>query len=117
MIASPTGIALFWASHSGAGLLQQMLQVWGPHGVSVETVTREGRTLRQLIGPRRVTKVTIDPETDRILTVDVNLPHAGGTDYWTRYDFEYPDPATVDRHHFQFRMPPGIAVVDQTGRR
>jgi hypothetical protein len=117
LMASPTGVALFWASHSGAGLLKQMLQVWGPGSVSVETVTREGRTLRQLVGLHRVTKITIDPETDRILTTDVDLPRPDGTDDWARYDFEYPDPATVDPHHFKFRVPPGVAVVDQTGRR
>ena len=117
LMADPKDVALFWANHSGAGLLKQMLQAWGPKSVRVESVTREGRTLRQLVGPRRVTKITINPETDRILTVDVDLPHAGGTDYWTRYDFDYPDPATVDRRHFQFHMPPGAVVVDQTGRR
>jgi hypothetical protein len=116
-MADPNGVASFWANHSGAGMLKQMLQAWGRQHVSVETITREGRTLRQLVGPRRVTKITIDPETDRILTVDVDLPHPGGTDEWTRYDFDYPDPATVDRRHFQFHMPPGVAVVDQTGGR
>jgi hypothetical protein len=117
LMADPRDVALFWANHSGAGLLRQMLQAWGPQGVSVETITREGRTLRQLVGPRRVTKITIDPDTDRILTVDVDLPHPGGTDDWTRYDFDYPDPATVDRRHFQFHVPPGVTVVDQTAGR
>jgi hypothetical protein len=117
LMADPSGVALFWANHSGAGMLKQMLQAWGPESVSVESVTREGRTLRRLVGPRRVTKITIDPETDRILAVDVDLPHPGSTDDWTRYDFDYPDPATVDRGHFQFHLPPGVAVVDQTARR
>jgi hypothetical protein len=116
-MADPSGVALFWANQSGAGMLKQMLQAWGTQGVSVESVTRGGRTLRQLVGPRRVTKITIDPETDRILSTDVDLPHPGGTDYWTRYDFDYPDPATVDRRHFQFHIPPGVTVVDQTARR
>jgi hypothetical protein len=117
LMADPKGVTSFWANHSGAGLLKQMLQAWGPKRVSVETVTREGRTLRQLVGPRRVTKVTIDPETDRILRIDIDLPQPDGMDDWTRYDFDYPDPATVDRRHFEFHMPPGVAVVDQTGRR
>jgi hypothetical protein len=117
LMADPKGVSMFWENHSGAGLLKQMLAAWGPKNVSVETVTRDGRTLRQLVGPRRVTKVTIDPETDRILTTDVDLPLPDGTHEWTRYDFDYPDPGTVDRSHFQFQMPEGVTVVDQTGER
>jgi hypothetical protein len=94
-----------------------MLRAWGRKNVSVETVTRDGRTLRQLVGPRRITRITIDPETDRILMVDVDAPQPNGTKYWTRYDFEYPDPRTVDRSYFQFKMPKGVTVVDQTGQR
>jgi hypothetical protein len=116
LLGTPRGDAHFWETHSGSGLLKQMLAAWGPKGVSVETVTRNGRTLRQLVGPRRITRITIDPETDRILMVDVDNPQPDGTNDWMRYEFFYPDPATVDRSHFKFRVPPGVTVVDQTAR-
>jgi hypothetical protein len=116
LMADPKMLSLFWENHSGAGLLKQLLAACGPKSVSLETIRRDGRLLRQIIGPRRVTRITIDPETDRILATDVDLPHPDGTRDWARYDFDYPDPATVDRSHFQFHMPRGVSVVDQTGQ-
>jgi hypothetical protein len=114
LLAEPRGVSMFWEAHSGTGLLRELLQKCGENSVSIETVKRDGRTLRQLVGPRRVTRITIDPETDRILVSRSDVHHPDGTVDWSRYDFDYPDPATVDRSHFRFKMPQGVTIVDQT---
>lgn len=102
------------ANLSAAGFLKEMLAAYGPKEIRVETVVRDGRVLRQFIGPRRITRVTIDPQTDRILLSESDVPQPDGTTEKTRYVFDYPDPATVDRSHFEFQMPKGVTIVDQT---
>jgi hypothetical protein len=114
VLAEPKGVSLFWEAHSGTGIMKELVQAFGAQGVRVERITRDGRALRQLVGPRRVTRITIDPETDRILLSESDVPQADGTTSHTRYEFDYPDPATVDRSRFQFKMPQGVTVVDPT---
>jgi len=114
VLAEPKGVSLFWEAHSGTGIMKELVKAFGAQGVRVETITRDGRALRQIVGPRRVTRITIDPETDRILLSESDVPQADGTTSHTRYEFDYPDPATVDRSHFQFKMPHGVTVVDET---
>jgi hypothetical protein len=114
LMADPKNVSIFWESHSGAGLLKQLMAWCGPNSVSLEMIRRDGRLFQQIVGPRRVTRITIDPETDRILLSESDVPQADGTTSHTRYEFDYPDPATVDRSRFQFKMPQGVTVVDPT---
>jgi hypothetical protein len=114
LMADPKNLSIFWEAHSGAGLLKKLMAACGPKSVRLEMIRRDGRLFQQIVGPRRVTRITIDPETDRILISESDPPQADGSTAHIRYEFDYPDPAAVDRSHFQFKMPQGVTIVDQT---
>jgi hypothetical protein len=41
LMADPKDVASFWASHSGAGMLRQILQAWGRRASACPAVTVE----------------------------------------------------------------------------
>lgn len=104
------------AWYTGTGILKEELAgKYGKRG-TVQMVQRGGRRLRMIHvhGYHQGDTIYVDPETDRIVSMDVQGPNVLSAPELIHYTLDYPDPATLDRSLFHFQVPTGVSVEDRT---
>lgn len=117
-LAQPGGIMGWSDVWTGAEMLKQV-QGWTIRPqTTIEEVSEGGVKMRKLQatlpnGGRM--SVFINAGTDRIARIDSELVDKDGKSQRHRMEFDYPDPKSVDRDLFRFKMPKGVWLQDHTG--
>jgi hypothetical protein len=102
--------------HTGVGMLKELQAQRDAGEPRMRWVTQSGRRLRRIHvpGAGRGTTIYSDPETDRIVSYEIEGPDIHSNPERIRYVLDYPSRASVDRSRFRFEVPPGVVVWDQT---
>ena len=104
------------AWYTGTGILKEQLAGKNGKMVTVRMVQRGGRRLRMIHVPgyHQGDTIYVDPETDRIVSMDEQGPNVISSPELIHSTLDYPDPATVDRSLFHFQAPARVSVEDRT---
>src|SRR3989441_8992219 len=104
------------AWYTGTGILKEQLASKNGKRVTVKLIERAGRRLRMIHVPSYHQGDTfyVDPQTDRIVSMDEQGPNVLSAPELIHYTLEYPDPAALDRSLFHFQAPADVRVEDRT---
>jgi hypothetical protein len=113
-LGDPTHAAEVGGLFTLTGALRDLESEHKPEAIRVDQVVKDGRALRRITAVGGSSTYYLDPATDRVVLIEDSIPNYARKLEHVRITVEYPDPATVDPLLFQFKVPPGATVVDQT---
>jgi hypothetical protein len=99
---------------TGTDLVNELQQIRGTKDVTVKTVEQDGRRLRQIAARGFGASFYVDPQTDLVVRMETRGGPSTAPER-LRFEYDYPDPAAVDRRRFRFEFPAGVTVDDPTG--
>jgi anti-sigma factor RsiW len=107
-MADPKEAARDLEFFSATGTLRQLQKHHAVRDILVSTVVHNGRRLRRITARGESSLVYVDPATNRVVLME-DWSSAPDPQY-ERTEIDYPDPASVNRALFQFKVPPGVTV-------
>lgn len=96
------------------GALRDLTSEHKPEAIQVDRVLKEGRHLLRVTAKGDSSTIYLDPQTERVVLIEDSVPNYARKMERIRATVEYPDPATVNPLLFQFKIPLGATVVDQS---
>jgi hypothetical protein len=95
---------------TGSGLLRELKSHSSVQAFQVRKVVLNQRSLWQITLPG-LARAYVDPETDRVISMETITGGALSRVGFRRCEIDYPDPARIDPTRFRFVIPPGVGVV------